>query len=357
MKVGFFTMPLHPPGSLHSETLDSDLEQLVLLDQLGFEEAWIGEHFTAEWENIPSPDLLIAQASAITKQMKFGTGVTCMPNHNPFTIAHRIAQLDQMLKGRFIWGVGAGGFPGDLTAFGFDTESSAEYRQMSFESVDLVLKLWADPTPGRYKSKWWDFSITDVDDEIGMRVHMVPYQKPHPPIGVAGVSAKSETLVMAGEKGWLPMSINFIPSRILKTHWDSVKKGAAKMHKEPNRNDWRIAREVIVAETTKEAIYQAKNGVLNRDMEGYLLKILQRRRDLDTLKIDPNMPDSDVTMDYLINHVFIVGSSSDVKEKLEELHDSVGGFGVLLAMGHEWQPANFWESSMGMLVDEVIAKI
>ena len=70
MKVGFFTMPLHPPGSLHSETLDSDLEQLVLLDRLGFEEAWIGEHFTAEWENIPSPDLLIAQASAITKKMK-----------------------------------------------------------------------------------------------------------------------------------------------------------------------------------------------------------------------------------------------------------------------------------------------
>ena len=53
----------------------------------------------------------------------------------------------------------------------------------------------------------------------------------------------------------------------------------------------------------------------------------------------------------------VVGSSSDVKEKLEELHESVGGFGVLLAMGHEWQPAKFWESSMGMLVDEVIAKI
>ncbi|MDP7231323.1 MAG: LLM class flavin-dependent oxidoreductase [Dehalococcoidia bacterium] len=223
MKVGFFTMPLHPPGSVHSETLDSDLEQLVLLDKLGFEEAWIGEHFTAEWENIPSPDLLIAQASAITKKIKFGTGVTCMPNHNPFTIAHRIAQLDQMLKGRFIWGVGSGGFPGDLAAFGFETKGS-ENRQMSFESVDLVLKLWTDPTPGRYKSKWWDFSITDVDDEIGMRVHMVPYQKPHPPIGVAGVSAKSETLVMAGEKGWLPMSINFVPSRVLKTHWDSVKK-------------------------------------------------------------------------------------------------------------------------------------
>ena len=129
------------------------------------------------------------------------------------------------------------------------------------------------------------------------------------------------------------------------------------MHRKPDRNAWRIASEVIVAETTKEAIYQAKNGVLNRDMEGYFLKLLPKSKQLDTLKIDPNMPDSDVTMDYLIKNVFIVGSSSDVKEKLGELHESVGGFGVLLAMGHEWQPAKFWESSMGMLVDEVIAKI
>jgi alkanesulfonate monooxygenase SsuD/methylene tetrahydromethanopterin reductase-like flavin-dependent oxidoreductase (luciferase family) len=217
--------------------------------------------------------------------------------------------------------------------------------------------LWTDPAPGRYKSKWWDFSITDVDDEIGMRVHMVPYQKPHPPIGVAGVSVKSETLVMAGEKDWLPMSINFVPSRVLKTHWDSVTEGAKKMNKEPDRSNWRVAREVIVAESTREAIYQAKNGVLKRDMEGYFLKLLPRSKQLDLLKIDPNMPDSDVTMDYLIDNIFIVGSSSEVKEKLEELHESVGGFGVLLAMGHEWQPPKFWESSMGMLVDEVIAKI
>ncbi len=63
MEVGYFTMPLHPPDSDITQTLDDDLEQLVTLDELGYKEAWIGEHFTSVWENIPAPDLFIAKAS------------------------------------------------------------------------------------------------------------------------------------------------------------------------------------------------------------------------------------------------------------------------------------------------------
>ena len=92
MELGFFTMPLHPQGANFTETLKSDMDQIVALDELGFSEAWIGEHFTSEWENIPSPELFIAQALARTKQIKLGTGVSCMPNHNPFVLACRIAQ-------------------------------------------------------------------------------------------------------------------------------------------------------------------------------------------------------------------------------------------------------------------------
>ena len=98
MKLGYFTMPLHPPGSEWAYTLKKDLQQILLLDELGYDEAWIGEHFTAEWENIPAPDQFIAMALALTEKIKLGTGVTCMPNHNPFMIAHRIAQLDNLAE-------------------------------------------------------------------------------------------------------------------------------------------------------------------------------------------------------------------------------------------------------------------
>ena len=243
MELGFFTMPLHPPGSDLTQVLEDDLEQLVVLDELGYKEAWIGEHFTAQWEPIPAPDLFIAKALAMTKNIVFGTGVTCMPNHDPFMIAHRIAQLDHMARGRFYWGVGSGAFPGDLQVHGFDP-TTGEQRGMTKDAIDLVLQIWDDPKPGLYEHKYWRFTIPEPVDEIGLRFHIKPYQKPHPPIGVAGLSEKSDTLVLAGERGWIPMSINIVPKRIIKTHWDMVEQGAKKTGRTPDRSQWRVAREV-----------------------------------------------------------------------------------------------------------------
>ena len=152
MEVGYFTMPLHPPGSDIAKTLDDDLDQIVTLDGLGYKEAWIGEHFTTVWENIPAPDLFIAKALGLTENIVLGTGVTCMPNHNPFMIAHRIAQLDQMARGRFHWGVGSGGFPGDFEVFGFDP-STGEVDPPAGDAgaggdgygEDEGMPEWADP--------------------------------------------------------------------------------------------------------------------------------------------------------------------------------------------------------------------
>ena len=165
MDLGYFTMPLHPPGSNVTKTMDDDLKQLVTLDKLGYKEAWIGEHFTTQWENIPAPDLFIAKALAMTKNILLGTGVTCMPNHNPFMIAHRIALLDHLAHGRFQWGVGSGGFPGDFEVFGVDPEDGS-HREITRESLDLILQIWESPTPGNYKSSTWDFNIPEPDDDI-----------------------------------------------------------------------------------------------------------------------------------------------------------------------------------------------
>ena len=132
MRLGYFAMPLHPPGADPAKTMDDDLAQLATLDRLGYEEAWIGEHFTAQWENIPCPDLFIARALGMTKKMKLATGVSCLPNHDPLMLAQRIAQLDQMARGRFYWGVGSGGFPGDFEMFGVDPKSG-EHRVITRE--------------------------------------------------------------------------------------------------------------------------------------------------------------------------------------------------------------------------------
>ena len=99
MNLGLFNMPLHPPGRPHWETYDEDLELMAYVDKLGFSEAWIGEHFTTQWENIPAPDLFIARALGETEQLTMGTGVSLLAFHNPIKLAHRIAMLDHLATG------------------------------------------------------------------------------------------------------------------------------------------------------------------------------------------------------------------------------------------------------------------
>ena len=356
MEVGYFAMPLHPPGADPTRTLEDDLAQIVLLDELGYKEAWIGEHFTTVWENIPAPDLFIAMALAKTRNIVLGTGVSCMPNHNPFMLAQRIAQLDHQARGRFQWGVGSGGFPGDFEVFGFDPATGA-HRQMTRDAIDLVLQLWDDPKPGLYEHPYWRFTIPEPVDEIGLRLHLRPYQKPHPPIGVAGVSPKSDTLVLAGERGWIPLSINLVPTDTLRTHWEAVQEGAAKTGRTADQRTWRIAREVYVAESSAEARREALEGVLSRDFQEYFKPLLSSMNMLGLMKTDSNMADSEVTPEYLVDNIWVVGSPDEVAGKLRRLHHDVGGFGVLLAMAHEWQPMDRWQRSMTLLAGDVMSQL
>ena len=356
MKLGYFTMPLHPPGSNFTQVLEDDLVQIETLDRLGYQEAWVGEHFTSVWENIPAPDQFIAAALARTKNIVLGIGVTCIHFHNPFMIAHRIAQLDHLARGRFYWGVGSGGFIGDYQIFGFDRDSGE--RRASFrESIDLVLQMWEDPQPGTYQEQHWRFTIPQPVPEIGLQLHLKPYQKPHPPIGVAGTSPRSETLVLAGERGWMPMSINLVPPKVIESHWESVEEGARKTGLTPDRSAWRIAREVYIADTTEQARQEALEGTIGRDFRGYFLPFMSHSGRLGIFKNDPEMPDAAVTPEYLADNVWIVGSPDDVTEKLRQLYRDVGGFGVLLAMGHEWQPKDKWVGSMTRLAQEVMPRL
>ena len=333
--------------------MDEDLAQLVKLERLGFEEAWIGEHFTAQWENIPCPDLFIARALGVTRTMKLATGVSCLPNHTPLMLALRIAQLDQMARGRFYWGVGSGGFPGDFELAGVDAKSG-EHREVTRTMLDLVLDLWKDPKPGLYESSRWRFRVPEHQDDIGLKLHLKPYQQPHPPIGVAGVSAKSETLGLAGERGYLPMSINFVPSRILKSHWDAVEEGAKRAGRRADRSTWRIARDVYVADTDAQARREAIGGTLGRDYRDYFLRLLPKLRGFEMLKVDPAMADAQVTLEYLCDNIWIVGSPQTVARKIAALDEAVGGFGMMLAIAHEWQPREGWERSMTLLSREVL---
>jgi alkanesulfonate monooxygenase SsuD/methylene tetrahydromethanopterin reductase-like flavin-dependent oxidoreductase (luciferase family) len=356
MRYGYFMMPLHVPGSNLYETLEIDLAQIVRLEELGFEEAWIGEHFTAEWENIPAPDVFIAAALQRTQRIKLGTGVNCMPNHSPFQLAHRIAQIDHMARGRFLWGVGSGGFPGDFEVTDIDPTTGRQ-RQMTTDAVDAVLQLWDDPSPGHYQQHNWSYTVPTPDPRIAKHVWLKPYQQPHPPIGVAGVTEKSDTLALAGERGWIPMSINVVAGRVLVTHWASIAAGAERGSRPSARDEWRVSRTLHVADTDRLAREQAIEGAIGRDFHDYFIPLLGRTRGLGGMKVDPAMSDADITLEYLCDNVWVVGSPDTVAGKLRDLYAQVGGFGSVMPVAHDWPDPGIWDRSMTLFATEVMPRL
>jgi len=143
MELGYFAMPSHPPERGYKAGVDWDLQTMRWLDELGFSEAWIGEHHTAPWEPHPAPDLLVAQALLQTKRLRIGPGGFLLPYHHPAELANRVAILDHMSEGRLMFGVAASGLPSDWAMFNVDGMSGVN-REMTREALDIILRMWSD---------------------------------------------------------------------------------------------------------------------------------------------------------------------------------------------------------------------
>ena len=223
MKLGLFMMPSHPPERNIYDSHQWDLDYLALVDELGYDEAWIGEHFTAPWEPIPAPDLMIAQALMRTSRIRLGVGSHLLPFHHPAELAHRVAYLGHLAQGRFMFGIGASGLPTDWALFDVDG-FGGQHREMTREALDIILKIWENKEPFEYKGKFWNITLTDTMYGT-LRYFLTPYQKPHPPIGVASLSYKSPSLIVAGERGFIPLSMAFTTDFVA-SHWEAIERVA-----------------------------------------------------------------------------------------------------------------------------------
>jgi alkanesulfonate monooxygenase SsuD/methylene tetrahydromethanopterin reductase-like flavin-dependent oxidoreductase (luciferase family) len=356
MELGYFTMPSHPPERSLKAGFEWDLQTLRWCDELGFVEAWIGEHHTSVWEPNPSPDLLVAQALLQTKRLRIGPGGFLLPYHHPAELANRVAMLDHISDGRLMFGVAASGLPTDWAMFDVDGKSGVN-REMTRESLDIILRLWGDEPSFEHRGKFWTVRKPEPMFSGLLKPFLRPLQKPHPPIGVAGLSKNSDTLKMAGEHGLLPMSINLNPAYV-GSHWAAIEEGARRSGRTPHRRDWRMVREVFVAETDAEALRLSVGGMMGRMMEEFFLPFLKWAGVLDYLKHDPSVPDSDVTPEYCAKHNWLVGSPDTVAEKLERIYNEVGGFGSLLVFGFDYADnPEVWHNSLRLLAQEVAPRI
>lgn len=353
MKLGALLMPSHPPEVAVSDGQDRDIEELIRLDTLGFDEAWIGEHFTAAWEPCPAPDLLIARALPQTRQIRLGPLGHLLPFHHPVELAHRVAYLDHMGRGRYQLGVGVSALPTDHQIFGIDA-SQGENRRMTFESLRMMERIWAGDVED-YRGPWWSMG-RPRSALPGLGFHLTPFQRPHPPIAIAGLTPNSENLKLAGEKGYIPVSLSIDPDAAnTARHWESVQEGAARSGRTPDRRDWRIVRDVYVAPTDEEALALATGGMMGRTWREFLLPIYKGLGFGAHLKCDPSSSDDEVDLDYLARSLWFVGSPRTVADRIVDLQKRTGGFGRLIIVSYDSAAESAaWARSLRLLVEETL---
>jgi alkanesulfonate monooxygenase SsuD/methylene tetrahydromethanopterin reductase-like flavin-dependent oxidoreductase (luciferase family) len=355
MKVGAFLMPNHPPGRDFAEGHYHNLDYLEFLDRAGFHEAWIGEHYTAPREPLPSPDLLIAQALLRTERIKLCPGAFLLPYHHPAELAHRIAWLDHIARGRCMIGIGAGGLPSDWEMFNVDG-MAGENRAMTEESLAIMQRLWTAEEPFVHEGRYWTVRRPAPQADGNLACHIRPFTRPHPPIGIAGLTPMSPTLRYAGRNGFIPLSL-CLSSAYLAGHWAAFEAGAAEAGLVPDRGRWRVGRDIYVADTDEEAFNRTVHGAMGDSYRNYLLPLFKGFGLLGACKHDPDVPDGDVTVEYMAEHCWIIGSPHTVERKLGEMLETSGGFGCLLAISYDHlEDMSGWRESKLALAQEIAPK-
>ena len=319
LRCGIFMAPFHPNGQNPTLALERDLELIEHLDRIGFHEAWVGEHHSAGFEIIASPEVFIAAAAERTKHIDLGTGVVSLPYHNPFMTAQRIVQLDHMTRGRVKLGVGPGALPSDAYMLGIDP---ADQRARMEEALDIILRLLRSDEPVTHESEW--FTLRDA------RLHLRPYTHPHPEVAVAAMISPSGPRA-AGRFGCSLLSIGATQRAgidLLGQAWQVMEERSEQFGNVADRRQWRLVTMMHLAETREQAV---------RDVEFGLSEYARYFREVAALPIFPDVPVEQLVDQLMNSGAAVIGTPEDAIELVQHLIDeSDGGFGTLLLQAHEW---------------------
>jgi alkanesulfonate monooxygenase SsuD/methylene tetrahydromethanopterin reductase-like flavin-dependent oxidoreductase (luciferase family) len=350
-------MPLHPAGRPMHVYLAEDTEKALLLERLGYDELFIGEHYSAATEPYPSPLIFAASLVPRTERLVFGTGVINAPLHHPAMIAAEAAQFDHLSKGRFILGIGSGSTPTDNEMMNV-TADARERGQMLAESIEMIERIWSSDPPYEIDGSYWTTRIKDtVNPAMNFGWLPKPYQKPRPPIAIPCSTPESASVKVAARKGWGVISSALLSNADLAKHWTMYAQGCEEAGRPANGNDWRVCRTIHVAATDEEArarVYSAESGY--RHFFGHMHKVYTQLGRLGVLKPRPDMRDDEVTVDTFIAQRTIFGSPKTVAAELSALRRTAGPFSTLLISAIDWSGPNAaWErESLTRLAQEVM---
>nr|WP_228047674.1 LLM class flavin-dependent oxidoreductase [Saccharopolyspora sp. HNM0983] len=338
MRFGVFLAPFHTPGRNPTLALQRDLELVEHLDDLGFDEVWIGEHHSAGSELIASPEIFIAAAAERTRRIRLGTGVVSLSYHNPLWVADRMVLLDHLTRGRVMLGVGPGSLPTDSAMIGLDPTAT---RELLATNLDIVLRLLRGEAVT---------ASTRTHELVDARLQLRPYSDPLFDIAVAAVASPTGPR-LAGTHGLGMLSLGATLTAdgfdALGHHWGVLAERAQHVGAEVDRASWRLVGPMHVAETREQAYRDVEHGI--EDWFRYFQKVAAF----------PQMHVEGGNMREMVDFiresgVGVIGTPDDATEQVQRLWDQSGGFGAMLVMAQDWADPAATRRSYELLAERVL---
>ncbi len=340
LRFGTFMAPFHPPEHNPTLALQHDLELLTHMDQLGFDEAWIGEHHSAGSEIIASPEIFIAAAAERTKRIKLGTGVVSLPYHNPLWVAQRIVQLDHMTGGRIMLGVGPGALPTDAAMLGMEPP---QMRPLLEEYMEILMHLLTSEEPISYESD--RLVLNDA------RLHLRPFSDPLFDIAVAAVASPSGAK-LAGKYGAGVLSLGAtvaVGMDVLAHHWTIQEEVAAANGQVADREKWRLVGLMHLAETEEQARKDVEYGIEQ------WFRYFQNVAAFPQMAVDGDNVNE--MIDFVNNGLGVIGTPDQAIAQIEELiEQSNGGFGAYMTLAHNWANNESTKKSYELMARHVMPR-
>lgn len=340
LRFGIFMAPFHPAGQNPTLALERDLELIVRLDELGYDEAWIGEHHSAGLEIIAAPEVFIAAAAQRTNHIRLGTGVSSLPYHHPLILADRIVQLDHMTRGRTMFGVGPGALPSDAHMMGIPPDTQ---RIRMEESLGAIIQLLTSDEPFTMETDW--FTLKDA------RLQLRPYTYPHFEIAVAATVSPAGPRT-AGRYGAGLLSLGATSMggfAVLGDHWKVWNDQAEEYGHTVDRSSWRLVGPMHIAPTREQAFKEVEYGIY--DWVDYFQNVV-------ALPLAPVETDPRKWPQALVESgTAVIGTPDDAVAQLERLTKQSGGFGCYMLMANDWAERQACLNSYELLAKEVFPHV
>jgi alkanesulfonate monooxygenase SsuD/methylene tetrahydromethanopterin reductase-like flavin-dependent oxidoreductase (luciferase family) len=315
------------------------LEQVDLLEALGYDSVWFSEHHCASY-SFGNPAVIAAAAAQRTKRIRIGTGVSLLPLHHPIMLAEQYGMLDVLSEGRLEYGVGRGYLMQEYDWLKVPIgESHTRYR----EAAEFIVKAWTEPGPISFHGRHFD-----VD---GYTYFPQPVQRPHPPI-YASASGTRESFEWAAAKGFNLGTALFVPDR------EATRQNIALYRRILREHGFDPATREVCAITQMYCAPDQEEAV--RDGAQYATNYYRFFSQLDAQAKTSTVPQffaeikgEDLNRDNRV----LLGAPADLRRRIAEVRDSLGIDLLLMEVAQGGAPADKVLRALDLFGREVLPSL